>query len=56
MISKLIPGNNRVVLITNGFMMLDKLIFHDDTSYTLDQLEYHNIRHVSTRCSIVRRS
>jgi hypothetical protein len=47
MISKLIPRNNRIILITNGFMMLDKLIFHDDISYTLDQLEYHNIRHVS---------
>ena len=47
MISKLIPHDNRVVLITNGFMMLDKLSFYDGTSYTLDQLEYHNMRHVS---------
>jgi hypothetical protein len=47
MISKLIPYNNRIVLITNGFMLLDKLSFYNDTSYTLDQLEYHNIRRVS---------
>lgn len=47
MISKLIPYNNRIVLITNGFMLLDKLSFYNDTSYTLDQLEYHNMRRVS---------
>ena len=28
-------------------MLLDKLSFYDDTSYTLDQLEYHNIRRLS---------
>ena len=47
MISKLIPYDNRIVLITNGFMVLDKLSFYDGTSYTLDQLEYHNMRRVS---------
>jgi hypothetical protein len=47
MISKLAPYNNRIILITNGFLLLDKLVFYDDTSYTLDQLEYHNVRHVS---------
>src|SRR5262245_10230373 len=47
MISKLIPYDNRIVLITNGFMLLDKMSFYDGTSYTLDQLEYHNIRRVS---------
>jgi hypothetical protein len=47
MISKLIPYDNRIVLITNGFMLLDKLSFYDGTSYTLDQLEYHNMRRVS---------
>ena len=47
MISKLVPYDNRIVLITNGFMLLDKLLFYDDTSYTLDQLEYHNMRRVS---------
>jgi hypothetical protein len=47
MISKLIPYDNRIVLITNGFMLLDKLSFYGGTSYTLDQLEYHNMRRVS---------
>jgi hypothetical protein len=47
MISKLIPYNNRIVLITNGFWLLDKLSFYGNTSYTLDQLEYHNIRLVA---------
>ena len=46
-ISKLIAYNNRIVLITNGFMLLDKLSFYNDISYTLDQLEYHNVRRVS---------
>jgi hypothetical protein len=47
MISKLVPYDNRVVLITNGFLSLDKLMFYSGVSYTLDQLEYHNIRHLS---------
>jgi len=47
MISKLIPYGGRIILITNGFMLLDKLVFYDGTSYTLDQLEYHNIRRLS---------
>lgn len=47
MISKLIPYDNRIVLITNGFVLLDKLSFYDNVSYTLDQLEYHNIRSLS---------
>jgi hypothetical protein len=47
MISKLIPYNNRIVLITNPFFALDKLVFYDDVPYTLDQLEFHDIRHLS---------
>jgi hypothetical protein len=46
-ISKLVPYNNRIVLVTNGSVMLDKLSFYDGKSYTLDQLEYHNVRHLS---------
>ena len=34
MISKLIPYNNRIVLITNGFMLLDKLYFTTTFRYT----------------------
>jgi hypothetical protein len=47
MISKLVPYNNRIVLVTNGFWALDKMILHDAISYTLDQLEYHNLRYLS---------
>src|ERR1700704_1450288 len=47
MISKLIPYNNRIVLVTNGFMLLDKLVFYHDITVTVDQFEYHNIRHLS---------
>ena len=47
MISKLIPFNNRIVLLTNGFFLLDKLAFYSGVSYTLDQYEYHNIRYLS---------
>lgn len=46
-VSKLMPGNNRVVLLTNGFVCLDKLAFFEKDSYTLDQLEMHNFRYVS---------
>ena len=47
MISKSIPYNNRIVLVTNGFMLLDKLVFYHDSTVTVDQFEYHNIRHLS---------
>jgi hypothetical protein len=47
MIAKLIPYNNRIVLITNGFFILDKMTFFGGAPFTLDQLEYHNIRHLS---------
>ena len=47
MIAKLIPYNNRIVLITNGFLILDKLQFYAGVPFTLDQLEYHNIRHLA---------
>jgi hypothetical protein len=47
MIAKLIPYNNRIVLITNGFLILDKIAFYFGVPYTLDQFEYHNIRHLA---------
>ncbi len=49
MLSKLIPKKVRVVLVTNGFICLDKLSFYDGASYTLDQLEFHNFRYLSVR-------
>src|SRR5215470_6200032 len=48
MISKLVPYGNRIILVTNGFMLLDKLSFYGGHSYTLDQFEYHNLRHLSS--------
>jgi hypothetical protein len=47
MISKLVPYNNRIVLVTNGFTAADKIMFHDDVPYTIDQLEFQNIRYLS---------
>jgi hypothetical protein len=47
MISKLVPYGNRIILVTNGFMLLDKLSFYGGRSYTLDQFEYHNLRYLS---------
>src|SRR5262245_66625550 len=49
MISKLIPYGNRIIMITDGFLLVDKLAFYNDTSFTLDQGEYHNVRHLSRR-------
>ncbi|WP_109829390.1 thioredoxin reductase [Reichenbachiella versicolor] len=48
MVSKLIPRNCNIHLITNGFVCLDKLCFYNGVSYTLEQLEFHNIRKIST--------
>ena len=47
MMAKLIPLNNRIVLVTNGFFALDKLVFYDDATVSVDQFEYHNVRHLS---------
>ncbi len=47
MISKLIPRNARVILVTNGFVPVDKLVFIEGKSFTLDQLEAHNFRYIS---------
>jgi hypothetical protein len=47
MMAKLIPLNNRIVLVTNGFFALDKLVFYQDTTVSVDQFEYHNVRHLS---------
>ena len=46
-ISKLVPKNTKVILLTNGFLCLDKMAFHHKRSYTLDQLEMHNFRYIS---------
>ncbi len=52
MISKLIADKTRIVLVTNGSLLFDKLSFYGGISYTLEQLEYHNMRDV---CPLVYR-
>lgn len=43
MISKLVPRDNRIICLQNGFLPLDKLLFTGDTSCSLDQLESHQM-------------
>ncbi len=46
-ISKLIAGNNKIILRTNGFVALDKEIRLFGTVPSLDQIEFHNFRYHS---------
>ncbi|MEM7086663.1 MAG: thioredoxin reductase [Bacteroidota bacterium] len=46
-ISKLLPGNNKIIIRTKGFDPLDKVIPIAGITFTLDQLEFHNFRYVS---------
>lgn len=43
LISKLVTGDNRIVVLQNGFLALDKLFYVGDTTYSLDQLEAHQM-------------
>lgn len=45
--SKIIPKNNRIILITNGFFCLDKLLFHKKKPFALEDLEFHNFSKIS---------
>lgn len=45
--SNLIPRNNKIIIRTNGFLPLDKVLPIAGTTFTLDQLEFHNFRYVS---------
>lgn len=47
MISHLIARNVKVIIRTNGFHARDKVVPLFGTTYTLDQLEFHNFRYVS---------
>ena len=52
-ISQLIPNNNKIIVRTNGFYPVDKVldVQRDDLfTYSLDQLEHHNFRYVSHEC------
>lgn len=46
-ISKLVPQKNRVIVLTNGFVALDKFAYYNNKTYTIDQLEYHTVRDIS---------
>ena len=43
LIAKLVPGDNRIICLQNGFLALDKLFYMGDTAYSLDQLEAHQM-------------
>jgi len=42
MISKLVPGNNQIICLHNGFVPLDKIMKLNGVSFVLDQFEFHN--------------
>jgi hypothetical protein len=42
MISKLVPGNNEIICLHNGFVPIDKIMSLNGVTFTLDQLEFHN--------------
>ena len=46
-ISHLVPNGVKVIIRTNGFHARDKVVPAFGTTYTLDQLEFHNYRYVS---------
>lgn len=43
LIAKLVTGDNEIICLQNGFLALDKLFYMGDTSYSLDQLEAHQM-------------
>ena len=46
-VSHLVPNDVKVIIRTNGFHARDKVVPYFGTTYTLDQLEFHNYRYVS---------
>lgn len=42
MIAKLIGGNNKIIILSDGFFALDKMFEFEGETFTLDQLEFHN--------------
>jgi len=49
LIAQLIPGDNKIICLHNGFMMLDKVAKLEDVLVPLDQLEVHNIARMFPR-------
>lgn len=45
MIAKLIAGNNKIIILSDGFIALDKMFEHKGKTITIDQLEFHNVSH-----------
>lgn len=43
MISKLVPRGNKIICLQNGFFSLDKIFSFEGITYTLDQMEFHNL-------------
>ena len=43
LISKLVTGDNRIIVLHNGFLALDKMIYLGDTPHSVDQLEAHQL-------------
>ncbi|MCX4244107.1 hypothetical protein [Paraliomyxa miuraensis] len=46
-VSKLLGGDNRIILVSNGFFCLDKLINHHGVAFALDDVEMHNVGNIS---------
>jgi hypothetical protein len=49
LISKLVPGDNRIICLQNGFLPLDKALYLGDTAYSIDQLEAHQTGRIFSR-------
>lgn len=43
LISKLVTGDNRIIVLQNGFLALDKMIYLGERPSTVDQLEAHQM-------------
>jgi len=43
MIAKLVTANNKIICLQNGFLALDKIFQIGDSTYSLDQLESHQL-------------
>jgi hypothetical protein len=43
LISKLVTGDNRIICLQNGFLALDKMLYIGNTTYSIDQLEAHQM-------------
>lgn len=49
MIAKLIPRGNKIIVVSNGFLLLEKINELSGATYTVDQLEFHNISYFSRK-------